>query len=257
MTPAALAQVMLSDDAEGSHPVRALIHRNTFRHSLGVALQQSFPVVRRLVGEPFFSAMSSAYVTAHPPRSQIMSQYGDALPAFIETFEPARTVPYLADVARLERARIRAFHAGEAASPGPDLGTDMSAALDQSYALHPSATWISSAYPILRIWDAHQASDIEPVENWTAQDVLVFRSADGVRQAELSRSEREFLSDLLVAPSLSAALDRYSTSADAFAAVRILTRLHHAHAVVAMPTLPNPRTLHASTRQTRRSAVQV
>lgn len=238
MTPATLAQVMLAADPSGPHPVRALIHRNTYRHSLGVALQESFPVVRRLVGESFFSAMAAAYVTAHPPRSRIMSHYGDTLPAFIEDFEPARTVPYLADIARLERARIRAFHAQEPASTGPDLGHDMSAALDQRFVLHPSATRISSRHPILHIWEAHQASDVEPIHDWAAQDVLVFRSGGAIRQTELGPSEGAFLHDLLGAPSLSVALKRRRSGADVFAAVRILTRLHHARALALASTPP-------------------
>jgi hypothetical protein len=35
-------------------------------------------------------------------------------PDFIEQFEPASSVPYLADVARLEMLRVRAFHAADA-----------------------------------------------------------------------------------------------------------------------------------------------
>ena len=44
--------------------------------------------------------------------------YGDDFADFIAAFEPAPELPYLADVARLEAARTRAYHAADAAPLG-------------------------------------------------------------------------------------------------------------------------------------------
>ena len=49
-------------------------------------------------------AMAREFVRAHPPSSPLLFLYGQEFPAFMETFEPARSIPYLADVARIERA---------------------------------------------------------------------------------------------------------------------------------------------------------
>src|SRR3546814_5903028 len=67
----------------------------------------------RIVGDEIFRAMARVYVASAPPHSPIMLDYGASFPDFIERFEPATTLPYLADVARIERAWIEAYHAAE------------------------------------------------------------------------------------------------------------------------------------------------
>ena len=56
----------------------------------------------------------ASFVRAEPPRSPVLLGYGDGLPAFVERFEPASCVPYLADVIRLEIATSQAYHAADA-----------------------------------------------------------------------------------------------------------------------------------------------
>ena len=95
-----------------THPApakRFAVYRNNVVVSLIDALATRFPAAQRIVGEEFFRAMAGVFARAHPPRSPLMMTYGEDLPAFIETFAPAAELPYLADVARLEAARTRAF----------------------------------------------------------------------------------------------------------------------------------------------------
>jgi hypothetical protein len=68
------------------------------------ALKDAFPAVHRIVGPEFFQAMARAYIVLEPPRSPILLDYGAGFPDFIGEFEPAAVLPYLADVARIERA---------------------------------------------------------------------------------------------------------------------------------------------------------
>ncbi len=82
--------------------------------SLIDALRTKFPATERIVGEEFFRAMARVFVIAHPPRSKILHTYGDDFGDFIAAFEPAAELAYLADVARLEAARTRAYHAADA-----------------------------------------------------------------------------------------------------------------------------------------------
>jgi hypothetical protein len=48
--------------------------------------------------------MARSYVALAPPSSPIMLDYGAGFPDFIGAFEPAKCLPYLQDVARIERA---------------------------------------------------------------------------------------------------------------------------------------------------------
>ena len=82
-------------------------------------LQARFPAVEGIVGEEFFVAMARVFVAKMPPRTPILTTYGDEFADFIAAFEPARELAYLADVARLEAARTRAYHAADAAPVDP------------------------------------------------------------------------------------------------------------------------------------------
>ena len=136
---------------------RFAVYRNNVVAGLVKALRSRFPAVEKIVGEEFFAAMARGFVMEQPPRSPLLAAYGDEFPAFIAAFEPARELPYLADVARLEAARTRAYHAADAAPV--DAGTF--AALDADavggsirIALHPSAEIVRSPHP-----DRHDLGD--------------------------------------------------------------------------------------------------
>ena len=93
---------------------RFAVYRNNVVVGLVGALEARFPATRKIVGEDFFKGAAKLFAATQPPRSPLMLFYGDAFPAFLADFEPAREVPYLADVARLEAARTRAYHAADA-----------------------------------------------------------------------------------------------------------------------------------------------
>src|SRR3546814_6399821 len=72
-----------------------------------------------MCGYGVFGARGRVYGARAPPHSHIMLDYGASFPDFIERFKPATTLPYLADVARIERAWIEAYHAAEAPALDP------------------------------------------------------------------------------------------------------------------------------------------
>ena len=95
------------------------VHRNNVAVSLVDALCERHPVCVQLVGAEFFRAMARFYAQTNLPSSPLMWRYGDTFADFIGGFEPAADIPYLADVARLESARLHAFHAPDAIALGP------------------------------------------------------------------------------------------------------------------------------------------
>ena len=62
------------------------VYRNNVVVSLSAAMAVGFPVIEKLVGAPFFSAMAGVFVRAHPPRSPVLAMYGAAFPEFLESF---------------------------------------------------------------------------------------------------------------------------------------------------------------------------
>ena len=165
----------------GSDPTpRLAVYRNNVVSSLIDALAGTFPVVLALVGVAFFRAMAGVFVRQSPPRHCILARYGQALPEFIEQFEPARTLPYLADMARLEIARVTAYHAadaepvahgtvGRALASGERIG-------ELRLACHPSLVTLSSRFAVVSLWAAHQGNTaIETVNIDDAEAAIVLR----------------------------------------------------------------------------------
>jgi hypothetical protein len=164
--------------------LRYAVHRNNVVVSLIDALADTFPVVRELVGADFFAAMARDFVRAQPPRSPVLALYGGALPAFIEQFAPAAAVPCLADMARLEHARVRACHAADAPAPGATTVAERLARPDAlpgaRLALHPSASIVMSPHAVVSLWAAHQGSgeELERIDLDRPESALVLREGE-------------------------------------------------------------------------------
>src|SRR5260370_3497635 len=117
---------LLGGKAKGTAPdglrVDALgfgVHANNTRVSLRIAVENVYPVTRRLVGADFFTAMTERFVASQPPNHGWLSAYGADFPDFVAQYRPAADLGYLADVARIDATRRRAANAPDA--PGLDL----------------------------------------------------------------------------------------------------------------------------------------
>ena len=151
------------------------VYRNNVFESLAGALKAVYPVVEQLVGTGFFAYAADDYIRRHPPASGNLHDFGGSFAEFLSGFEPARELAYLPDVTRLEWVRHRAFHAAEHAP----LAIERLAAVPPGqygqlqFRLHPSAQFIASDYPILRIWQVNQPEYTE--------EATVNLAAGGVR----------------------------------------------------------------------------
>lgn len=154
--PPALADLVLP--AGLSVAQRLAVHRNNVLSSLTGALREVYPVICRLVGEDFFAAAARSFILGAPPGEARLSHYGGDFVAFLGAYPAAASLPYLADVARLEWAVNEAFYAADVASLDParlaGLAPEQSAAL--RFVLHPSCRLVASPYPIEPIWRANQ-----------------------------------------------------------------------------------------------------
>ncbi|WP_103256594.1 DNA-binding domain-containing protein [Tabrizicola aquatica] len=134
---------------------RFAVYRNNVAVSLTEALAARFPVIRRLVGAEFFAPLARLYAEAERPRSPILAEWGDGFGAFLDGFPPLSGYPYLGDVARIEYARGRAFHAADA--PPVDPLALISADPEKvRLALHPSLLLLRLAHPAVSIWARNQ-----------------------------------------------------------------------------------------------------
>lgn len=154
--------------ADVSH--RFGVYRNNVASSLIDALQQIFPVCCQLTGVEFFRAMARDYVVLQPPTSPLLMQYGATFADFIAQFPPAKSLPYLADVARLERHWLTVYHGRDSE---PMSVQALAEVLNQPEKLQqarlqlaPACAVLESNFPIYSIWSAHQ-----PDSNMTLREL--------------------------------------------------------------------------------------
>jgi putative DNA-binding protein len=227
----------------GSDPARRLaVYRNNVIVSLVDALADTFPVVQELVGTEFFRAMAAVFVRQAPPRSRILARYGHGFAAFIDQFEPARGVPYLADMARLEFARVRAYHATDA-EPVTHEALGLALANPERIAelrlvLHPSLFVVESRFAVVSLWAAHQGEgDLAAIDPGQPEDAFVLRDGLDVLVLHAPPGGAAFVAALLDGRCFGDAAGAAAACAPAFdpAAVLSLLTYHGALTSIDLP----------------------
>ena len=190
------------------------VYRNTFASVLTNALRLSYPAVQRLVGAEFFEGATRIFITGNPPTSACLDDYGGAFPDFLADFSPAASLPYLPDVARLERTVNRALHAAD----GPPLAARRLAALGDAararlcFMPHPCVSLMRSQYPVDAIWRAILDRDdaalaaVDPASGPVCLVVQRLESGIGVRR--MNESAWQFTADLFAGEPLVTILEK-------------------------------------------------
>ncbi len=204
----------------GPRPARRFgVYRNNVSAGLIEALAVRYPVVSRLVGEEFFRAMTREYVRAELPRSRVLIDYGESYPSFLGAFPPVTSLKYLGDVARLESAYWRAYHAADERSLGPtSFATIKAAALPNiRFTLHHSAAIVPSRWPIVSIWESNtRDAEVQLIDLSMPENALVARPALEVEVSRLSKGAATFLTGLAGGHSLAEAAGLAAESEPSF-----------------------------------------
>lgn len=126
------------------------------------ALASTYPVVAAVLGASTFRTLADAYIEAYPSADGDLNAYGGSWPEFLQTHPVARELihrqPYLPPLARLEWALLLTYQA----PAGEDFDLRSLAEIpaaqhgDLRFCLWPGATLVSSDFPIVSIWQAHQ-----------------------------------------------------------------------------------------------------
>ncbi len=215
----------------GSDPMRRFaVYRNNVVASLINVLADSFPVVKQLVGESFFAAMARLHVQASPPRSPLLVFYGEDFPAFIAAFPPAASLPYLADLARLELAQVHAYHVADLPplhnARLADVLADPQRLPGMQLWLHPSLTVINSDFAIASLWAAHQGLlDLAQVDPNQPECALVLRNGLETEVDRISAGATAFIQALGAGCPLGSAVGAALAVDTAFDLGSILARL--------------------------------
>lgn len=184
------------------------VYRNNVTVSLIDALAAIYPAVQRITGVEFFRAMARFHVRATPPASPLLFEYGHDFPAFIETYEYAQASPWLADVARIERGWLDAYHAADApALPAAHLSqVPIDRLGDIVLKAHPAARIVKSAFPAVAIFAMNRTdAPVTPLKSSAAEDALITRPDMDVEVRLLPPGRAIFLASLIAGETLAEA----------------------------------------------------
>ncbi|SDX75483.1 Putative DNA-binding domain-containing protein [Collimonas sp. OK242] len=205
-----LSAYVIADGLGGS--ARLDIYRNTCTSVLTTALTLSFPAVRYLVGAEFFEGVARLFAAEGPPHSALLDEYGADFPEFLAQLPQAASLPYLADVARLEWQVNIVLHAADA----QPLKIARLAQLDKAelahwrFAPHPAAKLLRCDFPADAIWHAVLERDDHAMAAIDLADgpawLLLHRTECGVEVARLSQCQWRFTAALFSGRPLHAAL---------------------------------------------------
>ncbi len=211
-------QAVFSKDESGIAPLltdahRVGIYRNNVYAALTKALQAIYPVVLRLVGEPFFHYAAGHYIDRHPSTSGDLNNFGVRYAEFLGEFQPAAQLPYLPDVARLEWCCHHAYLASDDAAldlqrlaevPAENYGA-------LRFRLNSASRVLRSPWPIDAIWQVNQDDYRgEPAVNLDQGGValLVQRIENEILLLPLNAAEWAFLSAVAEDQPLAAIVER-------------------------------------------------
>ncbi|MER8504409.1 DNA-binding domain-containing protein [Mesorhizobium sp. M0833] len=187
---------------------RYAVYRNNVTVSLIDALAASFPATLRITGPDFFRAMARFHIRETPPTSPLLFEYGRDFPDFIERYEHAQSMPWLADVARIERAWLDAYHAADAEA----LSAEALASIprerlaDTVLRPHPATRIARSRFPAVTVFAANRNdAPVGPIRATGAEDALVTRPGLEVFVRHLPPGGAVFISHLVAGESLGAA----------------------------------------------------
>jgi uncharacterized protein (UPF0276 family) len=231
--PANEAQVLARFKIAKHADHRLALYRGNLSSTWDKTLSNAYPVLRRLVGEEFFTALTRVYGMANPSDSPDLNQFGAGFAGFLAQFEHVAQYPYLPAMARLEWALHRAHYAEDAtgltAAQLEQLGPEQ---LEQAgLRLHPACALLAAQWDIAGLWLSHQQAgegEFPPAFNEGSR-YLVARPRWKCELLPLGEGEHAALTALAAGATFGAALDQAFDVDEQFDVGRWLARcIEHA-----------------------------
>ena len=197
-------------------PKRFAVYRNNVVVSLIEAMKQAYPSLLAIMGEENFTQVARHFISAHPPQTAMMQTYGGPFAEFLENYRPLAKSPFLADVARAERAWLTAYHAVDWPVLSPE---ELSMAGDPSELVfhpHPAACLLPSNYPLFDLFNARETWPCRGIDLAGTQGVLITRPQLDCMIARLDGPDMVFFAALFDGKTLEIAVTAAIEADDGF-----------------------------------------
>jgi hypothetical protein len=204
-----LADCIVDDGLEPARRVQ--VYRNNARAMFEGALERTYPVLRRQVGDDQFAALARGYRAEHPSRSGDLHWVGEEFASWIAPRVAADGRAWLADLVRLEwaceeamvAARLPPLAPGELARVAPETLAEVGLVL-QSF-----LRTVSSRFPVWSAWRAGQLERAAPPLDLAlgAQHVVVTCGDTGLVLHSLPEEQFLFVAALAGGETLGSAVE--------------------------------------------------
>jgi hypothetical protein len=182
------------------------IYRNTSAAATIDALAAGYSIARTILGDIAFRGLALEYFRRDPPKSAVLAEYGAGFADWLEQQPKVENLPYLADVARIDRSQLEAHLAGDPDDPPELHPSDI--AEDEwmmiSAELHPATRFHWFDTPAPSIWLAlRQPSppdEIAPI--WQPEGILLTRIGGAVEASHIDHAEHRLLSGIIMGESV-------------------------------------------------------
>ena len=186
---------------EHEKQTRLAVYTSGYPARLVEAMREAYPAVAHLTGAATFAHIVERYSATLPARPCNLNFVGDDLPEFLGEDSLQERLPFLADLARLERAVQRVFHATQSRALDTTTLTDWTADDWENATLQfqPTVACIRSPFPLVELWQARHSprEEIDLLIDQQERAVLVHRSAYDVHCTVIDVREGATLSWLL------------------------------------------------------------
>ncbi|MFQ5720164.1 MAG: putative DNA-binding domain-containing protein [Acidobacteriota bacterium] len=132
------------------------IYANMYFYRLRDALAEDYPKLVAVLGGARFHNLVTDFLLAHPPSRPALRHLGAMLPAFLAAHPLAQEQPFLADLARLEWARLDLFDEADATVLTREVLSAWSPAdaRDRLLALVPACRLLELEWSVAPLWRA-------------------------------------------------------------------------------------------------------
>ncbi len=216
-TSSKIQAVELNPQGDAPGVERLAVYADGYMARVEEALAEVYETLRHVVGRTAFQKLAASYARRYPSHDYNLSLVGRHLPDHIAGLPAVGELPFLPDLARLEWLVAQAFHAFDQSpmETAQMAGWSLEDWERAQVIFQPSVGSISSAWPILDIWQARE----KPVEEIRIelvnrpQQVIVFRHGHQVCCALLKEHQQALLGQLLRGQPLGSACEAVAEAA--------------------------------------------
>ncbi len=172
---------------------RLAIYKNAYYARLLEALETTYPILKKYVGEEVFETIAYAYIHHHHSPYRSIRWFGDQLAIFLSEEADYRNSPHLSELAKFEWEMTLVFDAANAdvisveeiGKIPPDQWEDM------QFKIHPSIHFLQLNWNVVAIWEAlsEDKTPVAPVESESSVCWILWRKALVSRFCSLPEEE--------------------------------------------------------------------